>query len=85
MGALSQGLKKPFAFDRQKNNLLKFKVLRKLKCLLIGLSCNNCKWVITKMQLIFNPILFVIPFKFVKYIIKCTKNIKKQVTFGMNQ
>jgi hypothetical protein len=29
--------------------------------------------------------MLVLPFEFVNYIIKCTMNIKKQVTFEINQ
>jgi hypothetical protein len=31
-----------------------------------------------------NPILFVLPFKFVKYITKCIKKLQ-QMTFGINK
>jgi hypothetical protein len=46
--APNQGLKKPFAFERQEDNVVGFEVKKKLKCLFIGLSYSSCMWVAIK-------------------------------------
>jgi hypothetical protein len=43
MGAPSQGLKKPFALEKQKENVLRFKAAWELKCLFTNMCCNSCK------------------------------------------
>jgi hypothetical protein len=62
VGAPNQGLKKPFAFERQKDNVLGFEVLKKLKCLFIGLSYSSCTQVAIKFL---SHVVFLF-FKFVK-------------------
>ncbi len=71
-------LKILFAFERQMDNVLGSKTFKKLKCSLIDISLDET-------ILFFNPILFVLPLKFVKYITNCTKSITKQMTFGINK
>jgi hypothetical protein len=54
--------------------------------LILSLSSLACLVIVTsELQLNFFSHIFCQPFKFVKYINKCTKNILKQVTFGINQ
>ncbi len=48
MGAPNQGLKKPFAFERQKDNILGFEVFKELECLFTGLFYGSCMWVAIK-------------------------------------
>jgi len=55
MGTLNKGLKKPFALEKQSDNVLKFETFWKLKCSSIGLSCNSSKWIATIMQLFLIP------------------------------
>jgi hypothetical protein len=43
VGVATQGLKKPFAFENQKDNVLGYEAFKELKCLFIGLSCNIYK------------------------------------------
>ncbi len=52
----------------------------------LSLSSLTCLVILaSELQLTFFSHIFCQPFKFVKYINKCTKNILKQVTFGINQ
>jgi hypothetical protein len=44
MGVPNQGLKKPFAFERQRDNVLRSKAFEKFtKCFVDSQSYNSCK------------------------------------------
>jgi hypothetical protein len=55
MGTLNKGKKKPFALEKQSDNVFRFETFWELKCSSIGLSYNCSKWVATVMQLVLNP------------------------------
>ncbi len=47
----TQGLKKPFSLENQRDNVLGYEAFKGLKCLFIGLSCSICKWIANELQL----------------------------------
>jgi hypothetical protein len=50
VGMLNQGFKKSFAFERLKDNVLKFKVIWEFKCSFTNMSYSSCKWIAIRTQ-----------------------------------